>query len=75
LTQEVLLVRNGSCEVRLYDDILQEIGCVNLQSGDVIFLAHGAHRIEMLSECELLEIKQGPYAGELDKTILEESQK
>jgi hypothetical protein len=43
---------------------------INLTSGDVILLAHGAHKVDMLTECEILEIKQGPYAGEFDKTFI-----
>jgi hypothetical protein len=43
---------------------------IHLFQGDTILLAHDPHRIEMISECEILEIKQGPYAGENDKTIL-----
>jgi hypothetical protein len=37
-------------------------------------LAHGGHQIEMQSDCEILEVKQGPYAGENDKTHLELSE-
>lgn len=70
-TQEVLLVRSGSCRVELYDELLEITDSIVLQTGDVILLAEGAHRIEMLSECEILEVKQGPYAGVDDKTILE----
>ena len=40
-------------------------------TGDVILLAHGGHEIVMNTECEILEVKQGPYAGPNDKTHLE----
>jgi hypothetical protein len=69
-TQEVLILRKGSCEVDLLGANGQE-ATVLLSIGDVILLASGAHRIRMTSECEILEIKQGPYSQELDKTILE----
>ena len=36
--------------------------------GDVILLAHGGHKIEVLEDAEILEVKQGPYAGPNDKT-------
>ena len=39
-----------------------------LQTGDVILLASGGHGFTMLEETEMIEVKQGPYAGEKDKT-------
>ena len=34
----------------------------------MILLASGGHGLEMLEDTEILEIKQGPYAGDADKT-------
>lgn len=39
-----------------------------LESGDAILLATGGHGFEVLEEIEMIEVKQGPYAGEADKT-------
>jgi hypothetical protein len=39
-----------------------------LQSGDVILLAGGGHGFEVLEDIEMIEIKQGPYQGDSDKT-------
>ena len=39
-----------------------------LNAGDVILLAQGGHGFEVLEEVEMIEVKQGPYAGESDKT-------
>ena len=39
-----------------------------LQGGDVILLATGGHGFEVLEEIEMIEVKQGPYAGDQDKT-------
>ena len=39
-----------------------------LEAGDVILLATGGHGFEVLEEIEMIEVKQGPYAGEVDKT-------
>ena len=73
-TQEVLFIRTGQCLVKLFDKDLQVVDEINLATGDVILLAHGGHQIEMQSDCEILEVKQGPYAGENDKTHLELSE-
>jgi hypothetical protein len=70
-TQEVLLIRKGSCSVTLFDDKNVQSSLITLMTGDVILLAHGGHEIEMNTECEILEVKQGPYAGPNDKTHLE----
>ena len=36
--------------------------------GDVILLIQGGHGFEVLEEVEMIEVKQGPYVGERDKT-------
>lgn len=42
-----------------------------LSGGDVILLAEGGHGFEVLDEVEMIEVKQGPHAGEADKTRFE----
>ena len=69
-TQEVLIIRKGECVVNLIGKLDESDERIILTSGDAILLAHGAHKIEMLTECEILEIKQGPYAGEFDKSLI-----
>ena len=39
-----------------------------LEGGDVILLATGGHGFEVLDEVEMIEVKQGPYFGDQDKT-------
>jgi uncharacterized protein YjlB len=72
-THEVLVIRKGSLVVTLYDNDSLPFQELQLTQGDAILLAHGGHGITMLTECEILEIKQGPYAGLQDKTALESS--
>ena len=72
-TQEVLLIRKGSCLITLYDKLNAPFENIVLNDGDVILLAHGAHKIEMLTECEILEVKQGPYAGAMDKVQIQDA--
>ncbi len=68
-TQEVLVIRKGKVKVDLFDHELKYICSVMLAVGDVILLASGGHGFEMLEDCEMLEIKQGPYSGvAADKT-------
>lgn len=68
VTQEVLFIRSGNCQVNLFNENNELEHVIELFSGDLILLANGGHEVIMLSDCEILEIKQGPYAGDQDKT-------
>ena len=71
-TQEVLLIRRGRLRVNLYSSDKKFLEYRILEAGDVILLCGGGHSFEMLEETSLVEVKQGPYAGEKDKTRFEE---
>jgi mannose-6-phosphate isomerase-like protein (cupin superfamily) len=67
-TQEALFIRSGKIRVDFYSDAQQYLFSHVLESGDVILLVSGGHGFEILEEVEMIEIKQGPYAGDRDKT-------
>lgn len=67
-TQEVLFIKSGKVRVDFYDDEQNYLESRILNLGDVILLACGGHGFVMLEESEIIEVKQGPYAGEKDKT-------
>lgn len=66
-TKEVLFIRSGKVRVDFYDDDKNYLESAVVSAGDVILLAFGGHGFEMLEESEIIEVKQGPYAGEMDK--------
>jgi mannose-6-phosphate isomerase-like protein (cupin superfamily) len=68
LTKEVLFIRKGKVRVDFYTDKKEYLESKILTDGDVILLASGGHGFEMLENTEMFEVKQGPYAGENDKT-------
>jgi mannose-6-phosphate isomerase-like protein (cupin superfamily) len=70
-TKEVLFIRSGRLRVDFYDEQKCYLKSTFLEQGDVILLAYGGHGFEMLEECEIIEVKQGPYAGEGDKERFE----
>jgi mannose-6-phosphate isomerase-like protein (cupin superfamily) len=70
-TQEVLFIKRGRLRVDFYDNGQTYIESRILQAGDVILLATGGHGFEVLEEIEMIEVKQGPYAGDQDKTRFE----
>lgn len=74
-TQEVLLIRHGKVKVKLYASSREYIGYRILCSGDLILLCGGGHSFEMLEETAMIEVKQGPYAGDGDKTKFDEDGK
>lgn len=67
LTQEVLLIKSGKVRVDFYDNEQNYVTSRILEQGDVILLADGGHGFKMLEQSEIIEVKQGPYCGEMDK--------
>jgi mannose-6-phosphate isomerase-like protein (cupin superfamily) len=70
-TLETLFVRKGRLRVDLYDDARRYVESRVLGAGDVILLVAGGHGFETLEPVEMFEVKQGPYAGDEDKTRIE----
>jgi mannose-6-phosphate isomerase-like protein (cupin superfamily) len=67
-TQEVLFIRKGRLRVDFYDQAQAYLRSRMLESGDVVLLIEGGHGFEVMEDVEMIEVKQGPYAGEQDKT-------
>ena len=70
-TKEVLFIRTGRLRVDFYSEEQTYIESRILEAGDVVLLAYGGHGFEMLEPTEIIEVKQGPYAGDADKTRFE----
>jgi len=66
-THEVLFIKKGKIRVNFYNNEKNYVESRILNKGDVILLAGGGHGFDVLEEVEMIEVKQGPYAGELDK--------
>lgn len=67
-TQEVLVIRRGCLRVDFYLSDRTYWRSSILRAGDVILLIAGGHGFEVLEDVEMIEIKQGPYSGDSDKT-------
>lgn len=72
-THEVLLIRRGRVRITLFSSQRRRLCSRELTDGDLILLCGGGHSFEMLMETSMVEIKQGPYAGDQDKTRFQES--
>lgn len=62
-TSEVLIVRQGRCEMDVYNDARELVATRELATGDVMLMIGGGHGFRMLESTILLEVKQGPYTG------------
>ena len=67
-TQEVLFIKKGKLRVDFYDEYEDYLESRVLNGGDVLLLVSGGHGFKALEELEMVEVKQGPYAGDNDKT-------
>ena len=67
-TQEVLFIKSGKIRVDYFDNDKNYLQSGILNQGDVILLSGGGHGFYMLEDSEIIEVKQGPYAGDKDKT-------
>jgi hypothetical protein len=67
-TQETLFIKRGRLRVDFFNERQAYLASRELAAGDVILLVKGGHGFEVLEELEMIEVKQGPYAGDEDKT-------
>ena len=70
-TQEVLFIKKGLVRVDFYKTDKTYYKSKILNTGDVILLSFGGHGFEMLEDSEIIEVKQGPFAGNIDKSRFE----
>ena len=67
-TREVIFVKSGKVRVDFYEENKNYLESKIIEKGDFLLLALGGHGFQMMEKSELIEIKQGPYAGDNDKT-------
>lgn len=66
-TPETLFIRKGRLQAKIYNSAHEYKGEFILNAGDVIMLVNGGHGFTVLEDTILLEIKQGPYTGLVEK--------
>lgn len=70
-TLETLYIKKGKVKISFYNEEKKYLEERIVKTGDVVLLVSGGHGFEMLEESEIIEVKQGPYAGEEDKVRFE----
>ncbi|MFA7074452.1 MAG: hypothetical protein WC234_04605, partial [Endomicrobiaceae bacterium] len=66
-TSETLIIKKGKVRADIYDNNKKYIESKILEPGDVILFTDGGHGFKFLEDCQMVEIKQGPYADKYDK--------
>ncbi|MYL84643.1 hypothetical protein GTA51_16105 [Desulfovibrio aerotolerans] len=70
-TQETLFIKSGMVRLDVYSHERCYLESLVLMPGDVVLMAAGGHGLVMLEPSEIIEVKQGPYVGEADKSHFE----
>ena len=68
-TSEVVIVESGEVVSYIYDNDHELVFESVLVAGDLVILFSGGHGFEIIKDATILEVKQGPYAGDRDKEL------
>jgi len=71
-THEFLYIEKGKVLIKLFGPEWEPIENVIVKAGDFVLFVGGGHGLEVLSECRIVEVKQGPYPGELNAKLFRE---
>lgn len=71
-TSEFLYIERGSLRATIYDEEWKVLATETLSAGDVILILAGGHAFEVLEDCRMFEVKQGPYPGEQKAKVYRE---
>tara|TARA_Y100000816_G_C26106310_1_gene588111 strand:- start:3419 stop:3850 length:432 start_codon:yes stop_codon:yes gene_type:complete len=66
-TSETLIILKGRIRIDFYNTKKNYLLSKILRAFDIIVLIKGGHGFKILSNCEMIEVKQGPYMFSKDK--------
>jgi len=66
-TQEVIFIKSGKVCVNFYSNEKVFLKSRVLIKGDWVILMNGGHGFDVLEPSIMIEVKNGPYAGDKDK--------
>ena len=61
-------MRKGTLECDFYTQEKILVQTLTISEGDILVLLSGGHGFKCLDEVEMVEIKNGPFVGDCDKT-------
>jgi len=68
-TSEVLLITKGKIRVDFYNQKEKYLFSRIIKKNEIVILIAGGHGFEVLKNCEIIEVKQGPYNQKKDKIV------
>ena len=74
-TSETIVLLKGKLRVDFYDNKKKYLFSKILNSSEIIVLISGGHGFKTLKQCEIIEVKQGPYNENKDKKKFDEFSK
>jgi len=66
-TTEVLIILSGKLKINFYNNSQKYLFSKIAQKNDIVILLSEGHGFDILKNCKLIEIKQGPYNIKIDK--------
>ena len=66
-TSETIILLKGKLRIDFYDNKKKYLFSKILYSSEIIVLITGGHGFKTLNNCEMIEVKQGPYSMAKDK--------
>ena len=67
ITTEVIVLLKGILRVDFYNEKKIYLFSKKIYDGDLIMLTNGGHGFKVLTDVEMIEVKQGPYSLSSDK--------
>ena len=74
-TQEFLYIERGAIKVKIFTESWKEVDETILKSGDMVLFVGGGHGLEVIKDCRIFEVKQGPYPGDKYAKIYQDTSK
>jgi len=62
--EECFIVRKGRIKINLYGPDKRYFKSIYLKAGQAFLTVKGGHEITVLEDCEMFEIKNGPYKND-----------
>ncbi|PIQ76803.1 hypothetical protein COU78_00685 [Candidatus Peregrinibacteria bacterium CG10_big_fil_rev_8_21_14_0_10_49_24] len=68
---EFLYIASGRVQVAVLDEQWTELGSAELSAGDFLLFLRGGHKLTMLEDTRMIEVKQGPFLGDSGAKIFQ----
>lgn len=71
---EFLYIEKGRIAVTVLGEDWEELGSQELTAGDFLLFLRGGHKVTMLEETRMIEVKQGPFLGDTGAKVFQPEQ-